>query len=105
TAVTWYSTTLFKSFFLDNTEKELTIRAEFVKREILSRYPDFALTPSFSPTSPDMNTIDFQKNILVSQFLRRATARDCPYDCQFNYLENYKVVDHNTEVVDIIPKC
>lgn len=57
-AVAWYSTTFFKSFFLDNTEKELTIRARFVKREILSRYPEFAPTSSFPLTSPDMNTED-----------------------------------------------
>lgn len=40
TAVTWYSTTFFKSFFLHNTEKDLTIRAEFIKREFLSNYTD-----------------------------------------------------------------
>ncbi|MBF0204203.1 MAG: hypothetical protein HQK67_07780 [Desulfamplus sp.] len=39
-----------------------------------------------------IRTMAFQKNILVSQFLRRATARDCPYSCQFNYLENYKIL-------------
>lgn len=38
TAVTWYSTTFFKSFFLHNTEKDLTIRAQFIKREFISRY-------------------------------------------------------------------
>ncbi|MBF0209597.1 MAG: PAS domain-containing protein [Desulfamplus sp.] len=41
TAVTLHSTNVFKSFFLDNTEKELTTRAEFVKREFLARYPYF----------------------------------------------------------------
>ncbi|MEA1968187.1 MAG: histidine kinase dimerization/phospho-acceptor domain-containing protein, partial [Thermodesulfobacteriota bacterium] len=30
-AVTWYSTTFFKKFFLENSEQELTIRAELVK--------------------------------------------------------------------------
>lgn len=41
TAVTWYSTTFFKSFFLNNTEKDLTIRAQLLKREFISRYPYF----------------------------------------------------------------
>jgi len=44
TAVTWYSTIFFKSFFLDNTEKELTTRAEFIKREFILRYPDSTTT-------------------------------------------------------------
>lgn len=46
TAVTWYSTTVFKSFFLGNTESDLTTRAEFVKREFLSRYPNHNLSAS-----------------------------------------------------------
>ncbi len=41
TAVTFYATTVLKTFFLNNTEQELTIRAEFVKREFIARYPDF----------------------------------------------------------------
>ncbi|MBF0229115.1 MAG: PAS domain-containing protein [Desulfamplus sp.] len=63
TAVTWHSTTFFKSFFLDNTEKELKTRAEFVKREILSCYPDFAFTSSFAFSSPNtnMNTEDIDR--------------------------------------------
>ncbi|MBF0572163.1 MAG: PAS domain S-box protein [Desulfamplus sp.] len=54
TAVTWYSTIFFKSFFLYNTEKELTTIAEFVKREFISRYPDFAKTSS----NMDIQAID-----------------------------------------------
>ncbi|MBF0378349.1 MAG: PAS domain-containing protein [Desulfamplus sp.] len=55
TAVTWYSTTFFKSFFLNNTEKELTTRAEFVKREFISRYPAFA------HNSSDIETDDIDR--------------------------------------------
>lgn len=33
-AVTWYTTSFFKKFFLNNTEEELSIRAELIKREL-----------------------------------------------------------------------
>ncbi|MBF0411281.1 MAG: PAS domain-containing protein [Desulfamplus sp.] len=46
TAVTFYSTNVFKSFFLNNTEHDLTSRAEFVKREFLARFPNFDITSS-----------------------------------------------------------
>ncbi|MBF0201292.1 MAG: PAS domain-containing protein [Desulfamplus sp.] len=40
TAVTWYATTFFKDFSLKNTERELIIQGELIKRDILARYGD-----------------------------------------------------------------
>lgn len=33
-AVTWFSTTIFRTFYLENTESELTIRTQLIRREM-----------------------------------------------------------------------